>query len=143
MNREKAVQRFRGARVARLATVGADGLPHLVPVTFALAPDADPLVVVTVVDQKPKTTTKLRRLRNIAATGRVSLLADHYDDDWTQLWWVRLDGTARTVSAASERAEPIAWLTTKYPQYQANSPTGPVIRITVHTVTGWAASPLN
>lgn len=78
------------ARVARLSTTRADGRPHVVPMTFALlsgGEHADALV--TAVDAKPKRTTDLQRLRNIAANPAVSVLVDHYDDDWTQLWWVR------------------------------------------------------
>ncbi|GAA3437308.1 hypothetical protein GCM10018954_069220 [Kutzneria kofuensis] len=80
-----SLDRFARARVARLATAGADGRPHLVPVTFAVHDDT----VVIAVDHKPKTTTNLRRLRNIRENGQVSLLVDHYDEDWRQLWWVR------------------------------------------------------
>lgn len=126
--------RLRAARVARLATVSADGRPHLVPVTFAL--DGD--VAVTAVDHKPKTTTRLRRLRNITETGRVSLLADEYhDQDWSRLWWVRADGTARVVTEESQRAGPVALLCDKYPQYRAEPPAGPVIRIEIDTLRGW------
>ena len=83
--------RFAAARVARLATADATGQPHLVPVTFAVAGD----MVYTAVDAKPKRTTALRRLANVAANPRVSLLVDHYDDDWSRLWWVRADGRRR------------------------------------------------
>ena len=92
--------------MARLATAGADGQPYLVPVTFAVDDD---LIYITV-DHKPKTTTKLKRLRNIRENPRVALLADHYADDWDQLWWVRVDGWAsivedeRAVSAPDRRA---------------------------------------
>ena len=75
---------FAAAPVARLATVGPDGCPHLVPVVFAV--DGD--VVYTAVDGKPKVSLRLRRLANIAARPQVSLLVDHYDDDWSRLWWV-------------------------------------------------------
>lgn len=133
---DEALTRFRHARVARLATVAASGLPHLVPVTFAMSP-AEPVVAIAV-DHKPKTTVHLRRLRNIAETGRVSILADEYDEDWTRLWWVRLDGRADILAEAAERAAPVAWLVAKYPQYQSNPPQGPVIRIDVETVRGWS-----
>ncbi|RDI42892.1 TIGR03668 family PPOX class F420-dependent oxidoreductase [Nocardia mexicana] len=138
LDEQEALRRFRAARVARLATVSDSGQPHLVPVTFATAPDGSEVVIA--VDHKPKTTTNLRRLRNIAADDRVSVLADRYDEDWTQLWWVRLDGTARVLTTDADRSEPVAWLTAKYPQYQSNSPQGPVIRITVGTVSGWSYS---
>jgi len=83
------------ARVARLATVGADGNPHVVPICFAL--DGDTLY--TAVDAKPKSTRALRRLANIRANPRVEVVIDHYEDDWTRLWWVRLAGRARVVES--------------------------------------------
>src|SRR3984957_10362018 len=78
-----ARQRFAGARVARLATAGLDGQPHLVPFTFALGrhPGQEDRIY-SAVDAKPKSTTDLRRLRNIRANPRVAVLADHYEDDW-------------------------------------------------------------
>jgi PPOX class probable F420-dependent enzyme len=103
-----------------------------------MPPDPAERVVVIAVDYKPKTTTDLRRLRNIAETELVSILADEYDEDWTRLWWVRLDGRARVVTAAAGRGEPVTWLVAKYSQYQHNPPQGPVIRIDVTTVGGWA-----
>jgi len=95
--------RFASASVARLGTVRPDGRPHLVPVCFAL--DGD--VVVSVVDDKPKRSTRLRRFDNVRANPAVSLMVDHYDDDWTQLWWVRVDGTARVLEAGTEHARAI------------------------------------
>ncbi len=129
------LERVARARVARLATVGADGRPHLVPVTFAVHGD----VIVIAVDHKPKTTTNLRRLRNIRENDQVSLLVDHYDEDWRRLWWVRVDGTARILVDEAERAEPVAWLCAKYEQYRERPPTGPVIRIAVRNVVNWSA----
>ncbi|MQY18819.1 TIGR03668 family PPOX class F420-dependent oxidoreductase [Nocardia macrotermitis] len=140
LTEQDALERFRDARVARLATVSEDGQPHVVPVTFALNLETPTPTAVFAIDHKPKTTTNLRRLRNIAATERISLLADEYSEDWTHLWWVRLDGTARILSEPPDRTEPVTWLTAKYPQYQENPPQGPVIRITVYTVSGWAYS---
>src|SRR4051794_13856827 len=98
MDRDEAWAQVDAARVACLATVGADGLPDLVPVTFALLPtvDGDGRVIIAV-DHKPKTTRRLARLANIRSRPDVSLLVDHYDDDWSQLWWVRLHGRARVV----------------------------------------------
>ena len=131
-------RRFAAARVARLATVDQTGRPHLVPITFALVGD----VVVTAVDHKPKTTTDLVRLRNIRATGRVSMLVDEYDDaDWSRLWWVRLDGSARVIDRAGECGIAIEWLAAKYHQYRDHPPSGPVIWIDVDTVRGWSHTP--
>jgi PPOX class probable F420-dependent enzyme len=135
MTRDEALARFRTARVAHLATVGADGTPHLVPVTFAAWDDT----VVTAVDHKPKTTRDLKRLRNVEATGRVSLLVDEYDDrDWSRLWWVRVDGTARVVSAEPERTVLASRIGARYAQYAETPPMGPVIRVSIEVVRGWA-----
>ena len=112
----------------------ADGVPHLVPVTFAVRADT----VVIAVDSKPKSTRDLKRLRNIEANPSVCLLADEYTEDWSRLWWVRADGTA--VVRSDDLAEPIAWLTGKYRQYLDSPPDGPVIEIAVHNWTGWSAS---
>ena len=133
---DEARQRFAGAVVARLATVGETGQPHLVPVTFA----ADGDRIYTAVDAKPKTTTNLRRLRNIAADPRVAVLADHYEQDWAGLWWVRADGTASLLDRSADMAEPLQLLAARYPQYRASPPAGPVISIRVARWSGWAAS---
>jgi len=137
----EARSRFVAARVARLATVSADGRPHLVPVTFAVPDDqAEGRRIVFVVDDKPKTTTKLRRLENIAARPAVCLLVDVYDDDWSRLWWVRADGIARVLDpVADEAAEAVDALAARYPAYVERRPHGPVVSITVTAWTGWAA----
>lgn len=90
------------------------------------------------VDHKPKRTADLRRLRNIRENPRVSVLADHYDEDWERLWWVRADGEARVVEDDEERAEPVRLLCEKYPQYRERPPAGPVVEIRVTRWTGWA-----
>jgi PPOX class probable F420-dependent enzyme len=127
------------ARVARLATCGGDRShqPHLVPITFAL----DGEVIVTAVDHKPKRTTALRRLANIAANPRVSVLADHYEDDWSKLWWVRADGTARVVEPrAPAYQDAVARLVERYEEYRERPPEGPAIAITVSRWSGWRAA---
>jgi PPOX class probable F420-dependent enzyme len=128
--------RFGNARVARLATADADGQPHLVPLCFALAGDR----IVSVVDAKPKRTLELRRLANIRAQPRVSVLVDRYDDDWTRLWWVRADGVARIVESGSDRDAAVTALTAKYPQYEEQPPSGPVVEVTIDRWRGWSAS---
>jgi PPOX class probable F420-dependent enzyme len=133
LDEERARSLFGAARVARLATVDERGQPHLVPVVFALQGS----VVVLAVDHKPKQSTDLKRLRNIRANPRVSLLADHYDENWTQLWWVRADGDAHVLTGPAA-AEPVEWLIAKYRQYLAQPPAGPVVRIEVTTWRGWA-----
>jgi PPOX class probable F420-dependent enzyme len=133
-----ARSRFAAERVARLATVGADGRPHLVPVVFALEGDT---LYTAVDDVKPKVTQRLRRLRNIASNPAVALLADRYDDDWSRLWWVRADGTARVLEpddAESARARTL--LAERYEPYRAAPPPGPVIAIAVERWAGWAAA---
>lgn len=126
-------QRFASARVARLATVTPAGAPHLVPVVFAV----DGETVYTAVDGKPKSTRRLRRLANIAAEPRVSLLVDHYDDDWSRLWWVRADGRASVHDDGPHADRARALLSAKYPQYQSVPLDGPVIEVRVERWTGW------
>lgn len=125
------------ARVGRLATVRADGRPHVVPVTFALVPGEYADALVTAVDTKPKRTMDLQRLRNIAAQPCVSLLVDHYDDDWSLLWWIRLDCAAQVISDEPRRGDLVVPLVEKYEQYREQPPEGPVIRLDVHTVASW------
>jgi PPOX class probable F420-dependent enzyme len=131
---DEARARFAAARVARLATASAGGQPHLVPIVFALAGD----VVYSAVDAKPKSTTALRRLANIAANPAVALLADHYDDDWTQLWWARADGSARLVEGL-EAGAALDRLTDRYPIYATLRPPGPVLAVDITRWSGWAA----
>jgi PPOX class probable F420-dependent enzyme len=132
----EARRRFAMARSARLATVSADGQPHLVPVTFVVDDD----VIYTAVDAKPKSTRDLRRLANIRANPSACLLADHYADDWRALWWARADGTAAILGEPAEMAAPVSLLASRYPQYAADPPDGPVIAIRVTLWTGWSAS---
>src|SRR5215472_5832016 len=106
LTEQEARRRFGSARVARLATVTPDGRPHIVPVTFAV----DGEMIYTAVDAKPKSTTDLRRLDNMRAHPDVAVLADHYADDWTELWWVRADGRAEIVADPVAMSAPIALL---------------------------------
>jgi PPOX class probable F420-dependent enzyme len=126
---------FATAAVARLATVRRDGAPHIVPVCFAIAGGS----IYTAVDGKPKRTPDLARLANIAAEPRVALLADRYEDDWTRLWWVRVDGDARLVTGADERGRALAALATAYRQYADAPPRGAVIAIAPRRFSGWRA----
>lgn len=126
-------ERFGSARVARLATVTGDGRPHLVPCCFALVGHR----IVSAVDAKPKSTAALRRLDNIAANPSVSVLVDHYDEDWSRLWWIRVDGTAEVAGAGPERAAALRALATKYPQYRDEPPPGPVIVVDGLTWRAW------
>lgn len=133
---EDARARFAAAPVARLATVGSEGAPHLVPITFAV--DGD--LVCFAVDHKPKSTRDLRRLRNIRANDQVSALADHYADDWSRLWWARADGHAEVVEEGERLSGVMELLRAKYVQYRERSPEGPVVVISVTRWSGWAAT---
>jgi PPOX class probable F420-dependent enzyme len=136
MEAAEARRRFGEVDVARLATVGADGRPHIVPVCFVLDGDA----MYFAVDAKPKRTAELKRLRNIAANPAVSGLADHYEDDWTRLWWVRLDGTARVVTDRLDADHAIDLLAARYEQYRRARPPGPVVAVAIERWSGWSAS---
>jgi PPOX class probable F420-dependent enzyme len=133
---EEARERFAAARVARLATAGADGRPHLVPIVFAVAGER----IYSAVDAKPKRTRALRRLANVTANPAVSLLVDHYTEDWEALWWVRADGRGRVLDAgdAEEAAQALALLRERYPQQRG---AGTVLAVDVDCWTGWAARP--
>lgn len=122
------------ARVGRLATAGDDGRPHAVPVCYVLRGDT----AYSAVDQKPKRRTRLRRVANIEQTGRACLLVDEYTEDWSALWWVRLDGTGRVVTEPAEAAAAVSALSGKYRQYQSRPPVGPVIALDVTRWTGWS-----
>jgi PPOX class probable F420-dependent enzyme len=126
------------ARVARLATVRGDGRPHVVPVCFAL----DGERIVSVVDDKPKRSTELLRLDNVRAHPAVSFLVDRYDDDWTRLWWVRVDGRATVVSDGPDHVRAIERLAEKYPPYRERRPAGAVLVIEADGWRGWSASSL-
>jgi PPOX class probable F420-dependent enzyme len=125
------------ARVGRLATVDAAGRPHAVPICFVLLGEA----AYTAVDRKPKRGTRLRRVANIEATGRACLLVDAYREDWSELWWVRLDARARVVDDPAESGRALAVLVAKYRQYAVEPPPGPVLALDVERWSGWSASP--
>ncbi|WP_051223269.1 TIGR03668 family PPOX class F420-dependent oxidoreductase [Conexibacter woesei] len=126
------------ARVARLATLAAaDGAPHVVPITFAC--DAARGLIVHAVDHKPKATRALARLANVRADPRASILADHYEEDWSALWWVRADGRAEILEDAPELVD---LLVARYPeQYggEARRPEGPVVALHVERLRSWSA----
>ena len=126
-------QRLAEARSAVLSTVTADGRPHAVPCCFFLKGD----VVYSAVDAKPKSTLALRRLDNLAANPAACLLVDCYDDDWSKLWWIRVDGTARVLQDGDERDHALDMLVAKYPQYQTTRPPGPVIAIDIVSWRSW------
>jgi PPOX class probable F420-dependent enzyme len=137
MDRALAEKLVENARVARLATRTANGRIDLVPITFALLDGR----IVTAVDHKPKTTTHLKRLDNIAANPEVSVIVDEYDDErWSELWWVRLHGLAGVIEDNGQREAAVDALVDKYPQYHDRRPSGWVIRIEPIRWQWWSAS---
>ena len=127
--------RLTAARVARLATTDPDGRPHLVPIVFAI--DGDTLY--SAVDAKPKRSKTLRRIENARARPEVTILVDHYENDWSQLWWIRLRGRARVLDGGEELERALRLLVAKYPQYRDEPPGAPVLAIDVTDVRDWSA----
>jgi len=124
------------ARVARLATLDADGRPHLVPIVFALVGDT----LYSAVDAKPKRSRTLRRIENARERPDVTVLVDRYDEDWAQLWWVRIRGRARVLDEGDEASAALEALTAKYPQYNDEPPGPPVLAIDLEDWRAWSAS---
>jgi PPOX class probable F420-dependent enzyme len=126
-------RRVSEARVGRLATTTADARPHLVPCCFALHGAS----LYTAVDAKPKSSGRLQRVRNLEANPAAALVVDHYEEDWTRLWWVRVDGIARILGFGTEHDAALELLAAKYVQYQRDPPPGPAIAIDIRTWRAW------
>lgn len=123
-----------GLRVARLATIAASGQPHLVPVCYALVENE----IAIAIDEKPKRDGTLARVRNIERDPRVTLLFDHYSDDWEQLAWVRLEGAASVVPWGSEWPRALERLRQRYRQYETMAlEDRPVLRIRPERIVSW------
>jgi PPOX class probable F420-dependent enzyme len=137
VDREEMRRRVATQRHGTLATIGPNGLPHLVPFVFALKGD----ILYWAVDDKPKRSKNLVRLRNIERDARVSVLFDHYVDEWSELWWVRVKGRARILSSGEERERAVKALRGKFPQYREQPLDGAVVAIDVEEWTGWSATP--
>jgi PPOX class probable F420-dependent enzyme len=139
MERDSALARLAEARVGRLATVRPDGSPHVVPFVFAMEGDT----LWWAVDRKPKATQHLQRLENIRANPSVEVVVDHYEEDWSKVWWVRAKGDARILehSDGSARTHALGLLVARYGQYLNEPPEGPVVKVTLSSITGWEASP--
>jgi PPOX class probable F420-dependent enzyme len=135
-----ALARLAASRVGRLATVRADGGIDVVPFVFALDVAGR---IVSAVDHKPKRHQRLQRLDNIRAVPQVTVLVDHYEEDWSALWWVRARGVAEVVDADGDRdadhAAAVDALVAKYPQYRDHRPAGAAILITITELRGWQA----
>ncbi len=129
-------RRFASSAVARLATVGPDGAPHVVPVVFALVGET----LYSAVDAKPKRTPRLQRLANVRGEPRCALLVDHYEDDWSRLWWVRADGVATVLDAPAPDHPGLAALADRHPQYRARPPAGPLTEVAVERWSGWSST---
>jgi PPOX class probable F420-dependent enzyme len=121
--------------VARLATLDPDGRPHLVPIVFAL----DGNTLYSAVDRKSKRSRRLRRIENARARADVTILVDHYEEDWRRLWWIRLRGRARVLDTGTEHERALALLREKYPHYRDDPPTGPVLAVDVTETREWSA----
>jgi PPOX class probable F420-dependent enzyme len=130
----EARRRFADGRVARLATVARDGRPRVVPCCFVLTGD----VVYSAVDEKPKTSPDLARLKDMAVHPDVTFVVDHYTEDWDDVWWARIRGTAR-MATGDEEVLAVALLRDKYPQYRSHQ-LARVVAVDVTEVRGWSGS---
>ena len=140
MNRDEAVARLRSARVGHLATITPGSRPHVVPFAFAVVEDVTAIRIYWAVDDKPKRSRRLQRIRNLERNPAVELVVDGYDEDWDELWWVRAAGAGRIVHEPAEHAAALAALEAKYPQYAAAPPSGSMVAIDVERITSWEAT---
>jgi PPOX class probable F420-dependent enzyme len=128
------------ARVAHLATADQYSRPHAVPIVFVML-DGN---LYFALDRKPKREDDwhmLRRVRNIETNGRVSIVVDHYEDDWSKLAWVLLEGVATIIETGAERDGAARALAGKYMQYAGAALDGrPVVRVVVERTVRWRAS---
>jgi PPOX class probable F420-dependent enzyme len=140
LTRSEAISRARSGVVGRMATVTPEGKPHVVPFVFVLLGDERHLRAYWAVDQKPKKAGRIKRIENLKANPALEFVVDGYEEDWDLLWWVRVSGTARMVDSDVERAQAIAALAKKYPQYVQAPPGGPVIAVDVQAISSWEAT---
>jgi PPOX class probable F420-dependent enzyme len=124
-------------RVARMATADEEGRPHVVPIVYAL--DGDTLY--SSVDEKPKRSPNLKRIRNILAKPAVELVVDHYEDAWDRIWWVRLRGRGEVLEEGAERERALSLLAERYAQYRDSPPQGAVIAVRIERWRGWSFRP--
>ena len=128
-------QFLRTRRVAHLATADSNGVPHLVPVCFAV----QNMSLYITVDEKPKRRDiPLKRLRNIQANPQVAVTVDRWDEDWTRLAWVMLRGRAEILADGAEHDHAQTLLRTRYPQYRTMDIASlPVIALRISRVLSW------
>lgn len=120
--------------MAHLATADAGGRPHVVPVCFVYIEGG----FYTPIDEKPKRSARLKRLRNIEENPRAALVFDRYEEDWGRLGWVLVRGAASTLGGGAEHSRALAALRQKYPQYRSMAlEEKPLIRIEVEKVSSW------
>ncbi len=120
--------------MAHLATADANGRPHVVPVCFAYVDGRFYIAI----DEKPKRTQRLKRLRNIDENPSVALVFDRYDDDWSWLGWVMVQGTASVIARGPEHERAVGALRERYEQYRSmDLAERPVIRVAVEKVVSW------
>ncbi len=131
-----ALDLLREARVARLGTADRRGRPLVVPVCYAF----DGGACFSAVDPKPKRTRNLRRLANIVENARGSLVVDEYDEDWTRLRWVIVEGAADVLASGPAFTRAADLLIAKYPQYRAlglDRGSGAIIRLRAERLIAW------
>jgi PPOX class probable F420-dependent enzyme len=128
-------------RVGHLATAEAGGMPHIVPVCFALAGDT----LYITIDEKPKRRDRpLKRVRNIIENPNAAFIVDRYDEDWTRLGWVMLRGPAKILESSDEHDQAQAQLRARYPQYRTMNLTElPVIALHLARVVSWGDLSVN
>ena len=132
MDSARAFALIEASQVAVLTTIRSDGRPRPVPVVFAMLDDRR---IISAVDHKPKSTSRLRRLADIERDERVGLLWQHYEDDWDRLWWVRMDGVARVLTDPTPEMRSRMQL--RYHHYEYTPPQGPWIEVTPEKLVGW------
>lgn len=128
--------------VGRLATADRLGIPHVIPVCFGVSNGG----IFILLDHKPKRTklTNLKRVRNILENPTVSMIVDHYDSDWTNLWYILVSGVAELLDETPERPLVLDVLKQKYPQYRSmNVYANPLIKIIPKNVLSWTYSTQN
>ena len=140
MNEEAIQARLKQARVARLATEGEEGRPHMVPICYAY----NGRCFYTALDRKPKQVPpeRLARVRHIQRNPNVALLIDEYGEDWGKLWYILVRGTAEILSKGKQHDEALRLLKEKYPQYASGtllSRQALVIQIVPTQIIGWGS----